>query len=118
MHDIEQLADSFKNNLKLEYDDNSVKYVEGFIERVKGQLNKEEEEGLINAITAFIGQCIIVNYGGKWELDKNRNELCIIFDTENMIYPFAKITKQFKNGIEDSVYSFYSVIPTVFKLNI
>lgn len=117
MYELEQLAESVKNNLKLGYDDRSVKYIEGFIERVKTEFTQDERPGLIQAIGAFIGQCIILNYGGQWEIDNDRDELCIAFDDANKIFPFAKVRKQFEHGLEDSVYSFYNVIPTVFKLN-
>jgi hypothetical protein len=43
--------------------------------------------------------------------------VAIVFDDNNKSYPFAKVSKQFENGLEDSVYSFYSIIPTIFKLD-
>jgi len=41
--------------------------------------------------------------------------MAVAFDGKNRVYPFAKVSKQFENGLEDSVYSFYTVIP-IFKL--
>jgi hypothetical protein len=116
MKELDNLAESVKTNLNLKYDASSVKFIEGFIERNKGSFEKEEHQGLINSLGSFLGKCIIENYGGQWELNNETGSVAIAFDDNNKAYPFAKVTKQFENGLVDSIYSFYSVIPTVFKL--
>ena len=103
MKELEDLAESVRTQLNLKYDAPSVRFIEGFIERNKSSFDGEEREGLINSLGSFLGQCIIENYGGQWQLD------------HETAYPFAKVSKQFDNGLEDSVYSFYIVTPTVFK---
>src|SRR5690606_26633646 len=75
-------------------------------------------QGLIHSLGSFIGQCIIKNYGGHWQVDQETQAICIEFDDKNKIFPFAKTAKQFENGPEDSVYSFYTIIPTLFKITI
>ena len=40
--------------------------------------------------------------------------ICVKFDEKNIAYPFAKVEKQFENGLGDSIHSFYTVIPTFF----
>lgn len=115
MQELTDLAETVKTELKLKYDTDSVKYLEGFIERQKTRFSEDKSKGLINSCGAFLGQCIIENYGGKWVRDDN-GQVAISFDSQNMVYPFAKVSKQFENGLEDSVYSMYTIIPTVFKL--
>lgn len=117
MKELENLAESVRTQLNLKYDAASVKFIEGFIERNKGSFDKEESKGLINSLGSFLGQCIIKNYGGYWQPDNETGSVAIVFDDNNKAYPFAKVSKQFENGLEDSVYSFYSIIPTVFKLD-
>src|SRR5690349_5929013 len=117
MVELENLAETVRTQLNLKYDAASVKFIEGFIERNKSSFSKEESRGLINSLGAFLGQCIIKNYGGKWQVDKDNDSFAIAFDDKNKAYPFAKVSKQFNNGLEDSVYSFYNVIPSVFKLD-
>ena len=117
MKELENLAESVRTQLNLKYDAASVKFIEGFIERNKSNFDKEKSKGLINSLGSFLGQCIIENYGGYWQLDNDTGSVAIVFDDNNKAYPFAKVSKQFDNGLEDSVYSFYSVIPTVFKLD-
>jgi len=112
--EIEDLAKTVKNQLQLKYDKGSVKYLEEFIERQKTRFSKEEVIGLINSCGAFLGQCIIENYGGQWAKDDTGN-ICISFGEKSKAYPFSKVSKQFENGLEDSIYSFYNVIPMVFE---
>ena len=114
MKKIEELADRVKLSLNLKYDAESVKVLEGFIERNKLQIPKEDWNGLINSCSAFLGQCIIANYGGHWE-KKADGTILIVFNDGNEANPYTKTKKQFENGLEDSVYSMFSVIPVVFK---
>ena len=117
MKELEQLANSVKTQLNLKYDAESVKFLEGFIERNKGDLDTEQAKGLINSLGSFLGQCIIENYGGQWQRDNETGIDAVIFDDKNKAFPFAKTSKQFENGLEDSIYSFYTTIPTIFKLD-
>jgi hypothetical protein len=117
MKELDDLAESVRSKLNLKYDAGSVKFIEGFIERNKGHFEKEEYQGLINSLGSFLGKCIIENYGGRWDLNSENGSVAIAFDDNNKAYPFAKVRKQFENGLVDSIYSFYSVIPTVFKLD-
>lgn len=117
MKELEDLAETVKSQLNLNYDLHSVKFIEEFIERQRNNFDSEQRKGLINSIGSFLGQCIIINYGGHWQVDQDTQTMCIAFDDKNNIFPFAKTAKQFENGIEDSVYSFYTIIPTVFKIS-
>ena len=113
MTEIKNLAETTRKQLKLKYDSDSVKYLEGFIERTKVNMDKDNWNGLITSCGAFLGECVIRNFGGVWKKDYN-GTVCVKFDENNMAYPFAKTEKQFENGLGDSIHSFYSAIPTVF----
>lgn len=115
MKELDQLAESVRQKLNLKYDAKGVEFIEGFIERNKVQLAPEEWQGLITSLGAFLSRCIMLNYGGSWQQDDERGP-CIAFDEQNKVFPFSKVTKQFENGLEDSVYSFYQALPVVFKL--
>ena len=116
MKALEDLAAAVSTQLHLQYDASAVKFIEGFIERNKGSLDEKGREGLINSLGAFLGQCIIENHGGQWERDKDTGSVAVAFDDDNKAYPFGKVSKQVANGLEDSVYTFYTVIPVVFRL--
>lgn len=115
MEELKTLAEKVRTSLKLKYDAQSIKFIEGFIERNKLEFEESEWQGLINSCGAFLGQCIIEDYGGSWAREDDGN-IAVVFDEQNKCFPFAKVSKQFANGLEDSVYSFYTVLPTVFKL--
>lgn len=116
MKELKSLAETVRKESKLKYDEQSVKYIERFIERSKKEIPKEQCDGLINALAAFLGQCIIQNYGGQWDKTSDGN-IGVKFDDKNWAFPFAKVSKQFENGLEDSIHAYYTIIPMVFKLN-
>lgn len=115
MIELTDYAEKIKTILKLKYDSNGAKYVEDFIERNKTQIPKEEWNGLINSCGAFLGQIVIENYGGQWVKDEN-GSIAVAINDINKVYPFSKVSKQFDDGLEDSIHSMYTIIPTVFKL--
>ena len=106
---------SAQSGVELGYDAASVEWVDGFIERQRVRLQGDEARGLINVIGAFVGECVVANYGGSWRADEG-GAWGVYFDDGNAAFPFAKVRKQFDNGREggDSVHSFYSTIPYLF----
>ncbi len=67
---------------------------------------------------SFLGECIIHCHGGEWRQDQFG--WGIHFDDGNAAYPFAKVRKQFDNGIEgsDSILGFFSSVGVLFKAQI
>jgi hypothetical protein len=56
---------------------------------------------------------VIRTFGGTWaHLDGSWG---VQLDAKNAVFPFAKVLKQLENGAGDSVLSFFTVIPRVFK---
>lgn len=99
--------------VELGYDDASVEWVDGFVERQRARGDASLAQGLTNVVGAYLGECIIRNYGGQWRADDD-GAWGVFFDTQNAAFPFTKVAKQFANGAEDSIYSFYRTIPIVF----
>lgn len=112
-HTIKMFAGSY--NVTLGYDEKSVEFLDSFINENGSKYSDKQKEQLVNFLGSFLGECIRENYGGKWEVISN--DSAIKFDEKNAIFPFNKIRKQFENGAEDSILSFYQVIPFVFKSN-
>ena len=96
------------------YDAQSVAWLDGYIERQRGRPDTTPElvNGLVNAFGSYLGECVIKCYGGYWEGDAGQWR--VSFDSENAVYPFSKVRKQFQNGPEDSIKSFFEAIPIVF----
>ena len=104
---------SDKLGVQLTLDSESVKWLDGYIERIRPGMDESQIQGLSNTIGAFLGECIIANYGGSWRQADDGN-WGVFFDDKNVVFPFAKAYKQLANGDGDSIFSMYDVIPIVF----
>jgi hypothetical protein len=96
----------------LQYDERSVAWADGFVERQRTRSDMEDFTGLANVVGCFLGECIRINYGGEWRATENGFGL--VFDGDNACYPLNKAGKHFANGGEDSILRFYQTIPIVF----
>lgn len=96
------------------YDARSVAWLDGYIERQRARtdLTRDLVDGLVNVFGSYLGVCVITCYGGQWE--NEGGQWRVSFNAENAVYPFGKVRKQFENGAEDSIRSFFEVIPVIF----
>jgi hypothetical protein len=92
------------------FDEESVAWVEGFIERQREEVGPEASGGLVNVLGSYLGQAIVVATGAAWDTDDGGN-LGIAFANGDMAYPFTKVGKQIEQGVEggESILSFYNV---------
>lgn len=94
----------------------SIVWVEGYIERLRnsGEFSDTQKIGNLSSVLgSFLGECIVQTYGGEW---RNPNDRWgIYFSNQSAAFPFAKVTKQFENGLEggDSILGFFDLIPRV-----
>jgi hypothetical protein len=98
----------------LAYDEESVAWLDGYIERNRLNWDEQNAEKLVNILGSFLGECIRLNHGGEWQTTENG--LGVAFSGGNVAFPFNKIRKQIQNGSEDSIASFYNTIPLIFKI--
>lgn len=97
------------------YTEESVEWLEGYIERTKssGAFDIEEKKNrLIGVFGSFLGECIVRCYGGTWR--QHEGVWCVAFSDDNMAFPFAKVAKQIDNGLDDGIAGFFKMIPLVF----
>ena len=105
------------NGPDFSYTEESVKWLEGYIERLRdsGEFeNAETRTKLISVFGSFLGECIVRCYGGAWKQHES-GVWCVAFNEDNIAFPFAKVTKQIDYGLEDGIASFFNVIPTIFQ---
>ena len=97
------------------YDERSVEWLAGYIERqrVRKDIDEDTITGLVNVFGSYLGECIIQCYGGAWEPEENT--WTVRFDERNAVFPFAKVSKQFANGREDSITAFFTLIPLIYE---
>ena len=94
------------------YDEAGVRWLDGYIQRQHEHGNLANRDGLVSTLGSFLGECIVHSFGGAWaEVD---GSWCVRFDDRNAAYPFAKVGKHLEHGAEDSVLSFFTLIPVVF----
>lgn len=100
---------------RLGYDEKSLEWVDGYIERVRLGADQAMKNSLISVLGSFLGECVRWCYGGEWVNDDG--QWGVAFDARNCAFPFSKVYKQFENGRAggDSILIFFRVIPTVFK---
>jgi hypothetical protein len=108
---VSQLRDDL--GVELKYDEASIEWLDGYINRIRTQLNKEAYLGLATALGAYVGETIIRTYGGAWAYFEQTNQWGIRFDDGNGAFPISKIYKQLEDGEFDSIFSFFTIIPKI-----
>ena len=102
-----------QNSVDLDFDENSVEWLDGYIERNRQNWDAEMAEKLTGVLGSFLGECIRRNFGGEWQ--QTEMGLGVALDNGNVSFPFNKIRKHIKNGSDDSIAAFYKTIPNIFK---
>ncbi len=114
---IEQLSTVSQMGAEFGYNLESVKWVEGFIERQRSgpDATPETIDGLTQVLGSYLGECVIHVYGGAWR--QHNGQWGVFFDKSNGVFPFGKVSKQFQNGVAggDSIAGFFEAIGPVFK---
>lgn len=98
---------------ELSFDSAGVEWVDGYINRLRDSLAADKRSGLISTLASFVGESIIRTYGGTWV--EQDGWWGVRVSERVWACPFAKIEKQFENGPEDSVASFFTCIPILDK---
>jgi glutamate dehydrogenase/leucine dehydrogenase len=97
----------------LNYDNQSIEWLDGYINRVAPQLDNATLAGLATAIGSYLGETIIATYGGAWHYNEHDDQWGIRFDDGAIAFPFTKVYKQFDDGEFESIYSFFTVLPII-----
>jgi hypothetical protein len=111
---IEQMGQL--SGLAFGYDTDSVSWLDGYINRIRRDVDQATTDRLVSVFGSYLGECVIKCHGGYWE--KKEGQWRVSFDEKNGVYPFGKVGKQFENGSEDSIKSFFEIIPIVFASSI
>jgi hypothetical protein len=90
----------------------SVQWVEGFIERQRARddFDVANVGGLVGVLGSFLGACVIAGTGARWHRGDDQR-LGVLFPNGSIAFPFAKVEKQFGEGLAggDSISSFYRI---------
>ena len=92
-------------------DADGVRWLDGYVQRLHDQGGVDEPEALCDRLGAFLGECIIQAYGGRWQEDEHGWAILLAGDLA--VYPFNKTYKHLAYGAEDSVLSLFNSIPAL-----
>ncbi len=95
--------------LELNYDLEGVRWLDDYVEHLH-QRKVAVADNQVEAVGAFLGECIIRKLGGTWSLHDNME--MVRFDASNGVFPFNKVRKHWSNGREggDSLLGMYQSI--------
>ncbi|MFN8286767.1 MAG: hypothetical protein U0V74_08450 [Chitinophagales bacterium] len=113
---IFHLAEKTREYFGVQYNLEGVKKIEQEIELLRNNfsnLSEAEKDKWVQSFGAFLGICMLVNYGGEWTM--NRETIGIKLKGSNYwANPFGKVWKQMQPGGEyDSISSFYEVSKSI-----
>jgi hypothetical protein len=97
------------------YDEKSVQWLEGYIERLRASgAFAQDFDKFAGIFGSYLGEAIIRTHGGRWHEDEI-HRLHVLFDDNNRAFPFAKVAKQMRNGLEagESILGFFNAIPAL-----
>jgi len=90
----------------------SVLWLEYHIEalRQSGALEDSDRRAeYVELFGAFLGECIILYYGGKWS--KDQGAWCIAFGEQRAVSPFVEVENQIEYGSARGIEAFFGAIP-------
>jgi hypothetical protein len=93
-------------HIDFNYTIESIKWLDAFIETTRVH---RTDSKLADVVGAYLGETIRVRYACAWV--DFRGAFALRCPEGVVLFPMAKTAKQFANGHEDSVYSFYLAIP-------
>jgi hypothetical protein len=109
-------------NVDLDFSEGSIELLEmvlevyhkGIPKGIKKFFSKGPSEHEISQMSkiwgAYLGETIIKNLGGHWEISKSFDGAICLIIGDGEIYPPAKVYKRIINGSEDNVYVYYVVL--------
>jgi len=106
------LANQMKEHLQTEFNANGVKQLEEFIERIRGGSTEDENfDSCLETCGAFLGQCLVEDFGGKWKNDY----MSVMIHDRIQVFVFSQAAKQFQNGLNDSVFFKAKLYPAILR---
>lgn len=85
-----------------------VVFLAGFIERQRERGDEAQRAKLADMAACYLGEALIAEIGGRWVQDPAYG-LGVELTPDLVVFPFAKASKHFANGAEDSVLSFFDI---------
>lgn len=114
----QEVATQLQHDLgvELNFDEQSIEWLDGYINRCRESMPKETKPGLAAALGAYVGEAIIKTYGGAWTYNEQTKQWGIKLNDGNIAFPIAKVYKQLEEDEFHSVHSFFTILPLIGKI--
>jgi hypothetical protein len=108
---LQQAADAVRQQLQTaDFDEAGVQRLADFIEEQRPLLSRDNIQGVVMALGAYLGQCLVQGYAGEWASGPD-GTTGVGFRQQRFYNPFYRVMLQFDNGPQESVLDFYRSIP-------
>lgn len=98
-----------KMSLSINYDEDGVRWLDGYIDRQRDSADDDTKRGLVNTLGSYLGECVRQTYGGEW-IQNPELGWGVRINEKLTAFPFNKVQKQLANADGDSVLGFFTAI--------
>ncbi|KRB93889.1 hypothetical protein ASE26_27380 [Duganella sp. Root198D2] len=96
-------------HVEVAYDLDGVRWLDGFIDRQRGEATDEVKRQLATTLGSYLGECIRHTYGGEWIQDPEYG-WSVRINGGFSVFPFNKVQKQLADDEGESVLSLFTTI--------
>jgi hypothetical protein len=107
---VEQMRQTY--NVALEFDRQGVELLESYIERMRAFFLEDTDrvDRAANTMGAFLGECLVSHYGGRWVNNEERDEWGVEMPGKIVAFPVTKVHKRITDGAGDNVLSLFDAV--------
>ncbi len=92
------------------FDADAVMRLSEFVEANRVALPAAQRDGLVASLGCFLGQCLVVVYGGEWAKNAD-GETGVELEKRVFLNPFYLVNRQLNEGESASVAAFFASVP-------
>lgn len=113
--DPRQLAEALRERMRavgmaLEYDRASVAHLAAYLDHNREQIRRESATWL-PLFGAFMGECLIVSFGGRWEHSAPAAQWCVVLGgADKTVYPSDRVARHLAHGPAESILAVYDAV--------
>ena len=88
----------------------SLKEIDRFFDEQSGEggILQQNLGGIIFGLGVYVGETVIANVGGEWDVDNchNETEIMVKINDKTTILPVLRVMARYKEGNENSIYAY------------
>lgn len=113
--DPRQLAEELRERMRafgmpLDYDRASVARLAGYLDHNREQIRAEQAQWLA-LFGAFLGECLIQGFGGRWELQTSAAQWRVVLGSaDKTIFPIDRVARHLTHGPAESILALYDAV--------